>query len=96
MPTALPSEMRALTRAVHEEGGKICLQLVHCGGQTSAKIIGSRPVAPSAVEVKQYPELPAELSLATSQELIAFSAQGRHGPGNTVSMRCSSMPPMAT
>lgn len=27
------SEMRSLTKAVHDEGGKICIQLVHCGGQ---------------------------------------------------------------
>jgi len=27
-------EMMALTKAVHDESGKICIQLVHAGGQT--------------------------------------------------------------
>jgi 2,4-dienoyl-CoA reductase-like NADH-dependent reductase (Old Yellow Enzyme family) len=69
-------EMRALTRAVHAEGGKICLQLVHCGGQTSAKTVGSRPVAPSAVAVKQFPELPAELSAADIAALVTLFGEG--------------------
>ena len=73
---AFDGEMRALTRSVHAEGGKICLQLVHCGGQTSAKITGLRPVAPSAVEVKQFPELPAELSPGDIETLVAEFGAG--------------------
>ena len=69
-------EMRALTRAVHGEGGKICLQLVHCGGQASAKTSGSRPVAPSAVELKQYPEHPAELTTDNIAALVARFGEG--------------------
>jgi 2,4-dienoyl-CoA reductase-like NADH-dependent reductase (Old Yellow Enzyme family) len=67
---AFAGDMQALTRSVHAEGGKICLQLVHCGGQTSAKTTGLQPVAPSAVEVKQFPELPAELSTADIATLV--------------------------
>ncbi len=70
------AEMQALTRAVHGEGGKICLQLVHCGGQTSAKTAGGRAVAPSALEAKQYPELPAELTAADIAELVGRFAAG--------------------
>src|SRR5512136_787721 len=55
-------EMRRLVEAVHREGGKICLQLVHTGGQSSSAAAGRRPLAPSAVKVDQYPELPEELS----------------------------------
>lgn len=55
-------EMRRLTDAVHHEGGKVCLQLVHCGGQTSTAAAGGTPVAPSAVKVGQFPETPRELS----------------------------------
>jgi 2,4-dienoyl-CoA reductase-like NADH-dependent reductase (Old Yellow Enzyme family) len=69
-------EMRVLTRAVHGEGGKICLQLVHCGGQTSAKTAGCRPVAPSEVEVKQFPELPAALSVGDIATLVSLFAAG--------------------
>ncbi|MCM2356609.1 MAG: NADH:flavin oxidoreductase [Geobacteraceae bacterium] len=69
-------QMRALTRAVHGEGGKICLQLVHCGGQSSARVTGTRPVAPSAIEAKQFPELPAELPLADIEALVRLFGEG--------------------
>ena len=68
--------MRALTGKVHEARGKVCLQLVHCGGQSTSKAIGGRPVAPSAVEVKQYPEMPAELSLADIKALVDLFGAG--------------------
>jgi 2,4-dienoyl-CoA reductase-like NADH-dependent reductase (Old Yellow Enzyme family) len=60
---ASAAELRLLPRAVAHHGAKICLQLVHCGGQASARSAGRQPVAPSAVAAAQYPELPAELSI---------------------------------
>ncbi len=72
---AFAAEMKALTAAVHDQGGKICMQLVHVGGQTNSAIAGSQPVAPSAVQVVQFPEIPRELSRDDIAELIAlFSA----------------------
>lgn len=68
------SEMQELTSAVHQEGGKLCLQLVHCGGQTNSKAIGRQPVAPSALQAAQYPELPAELSPRDIGELVELFA----------------------
>lgn len=56
--------LRILPEAVHRQGGRLCLQLVHAGGQTSTKATGRRSVAPSAVKVEQFPETPAELSAA--------------------------------
>jgi 2,4-dienoyl-CoA reductase-like NADH-dependent reductase (Old Yellow Enzyme family) len=73
---AFADQLRALTRAVHAEGGKICIQLVHCGGQASSRVISCRPVAPSAVEVKQYPEIPTELSVADIEALVRAFAEG--------------------
>jgi 2,4-dienoyl-CoA reductase-like NADH-dependent reductase (Old Yellow Enzyme family) len=70
------AEMQALTAAVHREGGKICMQLVHTGGQTTAKAGGSQPVAPSAVQVAQFPELPAELTIGGIEEIVANFAAG--------------------
>ena len=67
---AFSNEMRAITGAVHGEGGRICLQLVHCGGQSSSKIIGRQPLAPSAIKVDQYPEMPEELTEADIHDLI--------------------------
>jgi 2,4-dienoyl-CoA reductase-like NADH-dependent reductase (Old Yellow Enzyme family) len=66
----LSGRMQALTHAVHAEGGKVCLQLVHCGGQSPSRAIGCRPLAPSAVEVKQYPEVPAELTGSGIEDLV--------------------------
>ena len=68
--------LAALAEAVHRESGRICLQLVHVGGQTIAKVAGSQPVAPSAVKVDQYPEMPAELSLSDIEALVACFADG--------------------
>lgn len=69
-------EMRALTDAVHRQGGKVCLQLVHVGGQTTARACGSQPVAPSPVKLDQYPEMPAELTTAAIREIVELFASG--------------------
>jgi 2,4-dienoyl-CoA reductase-like NADH-dependent reductase (Old Yellow Enzyme family) len=62
--------MESLTKAVHDEGGKICVQLVHAGGQTSSTVAGRQPLAPSAVEVAQFPEVPQELTLDEIREIV--------------------------
>lgn len=63
--------LRALTQAVHDAGGRICIQLVHAGGQTTAKTAGRRPLAPSAVKVEQYPEEPEAMSEEDIAEIVA-------------------------
>jgi len=74
------AEMRELTDAVHGEGGKICLQLVHAGGQTDSANAGSQPLAPSAVKVEQFPELPRAMTFADIQSVIkAFRKAARRG-----------------
>ncbi|MDT8441687.1 MAG: NADH:flavin oxidoreductase [Desulfuromonadales bacterium] len=70
------AEMRAMTEAVHAEGGKICMQLVHAGGQTDSRNAGRLPLAPSAVKVDQYPEQPEELSGDEIARLVAAFAAG--------------------
>ena len=72
-------ESAALTRAVHDQGGKICVQLVHAGGQTGSAVAGRQPLAPSAVEVDQFPETPQEMSREDIAEMVtAFrDAAGR-------------------
>lgn len=47
---------RLLTNTVHKRGGKIVLQLAHCGRQTSSKAIGYQKVAPSDVLHPFYPD----------------------------------------
>ena len=71
-------QMLALTGAVHNAGGKICIQLVHAGGQTDTVTAGRRPLAPSAVQVEQFPEIPQELSVQQIGELVeAFGAAAK-------------------
>ncbi len=40
--------LKKLTDAVHQEGGKIAFQLAHCGRQTTKKMTGQTPLAPSS------------------------------------------------
>jgi 2,4-dienoyl-CoA reductase-like NADH-dependent reductase (Old Yellow Enzyme family) len=69
-------EMKALTREVHNEGGKICIQLVHAGGQTDTANAGQQPLAPSAVEVEQFPEIPAELTKDDISDIVMAFGDG--------------------
>lgn len=69
-------EMRDLTKVVHEAGGKVCIQLVHVGGQTDSKNAGQRPLAPSSVKVDQFPDQPAELFKEEIARLVAAFAAG--------------------
>ena len=45
---ALLPGLRRLTRAVHDEGGRIVFQLAHAGRQTAPGLIGHKPLAPSS------------------------------------------------
>ncbi len=65
-----------LTRAVHDAGGKIALQIVHAGGQTDANAAGRQPLAPSAVKVDQFPEMPAELSKDEISDIVTAFGEG--------------------
>lgn len=68
-------EMRDLVRAVHQQGGKICIQLVHAGGQAYKESAGCQPVAPSSIEADQYPQLARELSTEEIGEIVEAFAQ---------------------
>ena len=71
MPGKMGIHTDDFTRAVHNEGGKICIQLVHAGGQTTAKAAGRRPLAPSAVKVGQFPEEPEAMNGREIHEIVA-------------------------
>jgi 2,4-dienoyl-CoA reductase-like NADH-dependent reductase (Old Yellow Enzyme family) len=68
---AFASDMKMVVDAVHTEGGAICMQLVHTGGQTTSKIIGRRPLAPSAIKVDQFFDTPAEMTKRDIDEVVA-------------------------
>jgi 2,4-dienoyl-CoA reductase-like NADH-dependent reductase (Old Yellow Enzyme family) len=70
------AEMRNLVRAVHQVGGKICVQLVHAGGQTNTKTAGRKPLAPSAVKVDQFPEEPEAMTGKDIEEIVRAFGDG--------------------
>lgn len=71
-------DYKKMTKAVHEAGGKIAVQLVHGGGQSNAEIAGRQSFAPSAVKVSQFPEMPAELTRDEISKIItAFGEAAR-------------------
>jgi 2,4-dienoyl-CoA reductase-like NADH-dependent reductase (Old Yellow Enzyme family) len=69
-------DFESLTSAVHNAGGKIAVQLVHAGGQADAKSIGRQPLAPSAVQVDQFPEMPSELTKDEIDDIVSAFAEG--------------------
>ena len=72
------NDFKKLTHAVHAAGGAIAIQLVHAGGQTTAKNAGRQPLAPSSVQVDQFPEIPAELTREDIHNIVvAFGAGAR-------------------
>ena len=75
---AFAPEYENLTLAVHEAGGKIAVQLVHGGGQANASEAGQQPLAPSAVKVDQFPEMPTELAKDEIGDIVtAFGEAAR-------------------
>jgi len=69
-------EMREMTATVHDNGGRICMQLVHAGGQTDSGVIGRKPLAPSAVAVEQFPEVPEAMTARDIAAVVAAFARG--------------------
>ncbi|MDD2499038.1 MAG: FAD-dependent oxidoreductase, partial [Desulfitobacteriaceae bacterium] len=59
-----------LVDAVHRYGAKIAVQLHHAGRQTSRSIMGSQPVAPSAVACPVSKDMPRELTTDEVYDLI--------------------------
>ncbi len=70
----IPS-LKGLTGRVHDKGGKIVAQLVHAGGQGNRKVSGHPPVAPSALSLPFYREVPAELDRAGIGRIVADFAR---------------------
>ncbi len=70
----IPS-FKKLVEAIHQEGGKIVIQINHAGRNTSPLITGSPIVAPSAIPCPVRMEMPKELSPEEIQKIIeAFGA----------------------
>jgi 2,4-dienoyl-CoA reductase-like NADH-dependent reductase (Old Yellow Enzyme family) len=66
----LAPQLRELCTAVHGEGGKLCMQLVHTGAQARVAA-GTRLLAPSAVEAPHYAGTPSEMTLQDIAEVVS-------------------------
>lgn len=69
--------LQAMTKAVHEKGGKIVMQLTHAGYFAFAKLTGQTPMAPSSVE--GFAKTPRrEMTLEDIQSVVkAFGAAAK-------------------
>ena len=68
-------QFQKLIQAVHDEGGKIFIQINHAGRQTHSSITGHPIVAPSPIPCPVRQETPRALSPSEIQELIrAYAA----------------------
>lgn len=63
-----------LTRAVHEEGGRIFCQLFNAGGRANGKITGTRPLAPSEIKGATASDLPGAIGERDIPEHVAAFA----------------------
>jgi 2,4-dienoyl-CoA reductase-like NADH-dependent reductase (Old Yellow Enzyme family) len=68
---SLVTGLENVPRRVHGRGGRIVTQLVHAGGQANRNFSGLPPVAPSAVSVPYYPEIPKELTPEEISDIVA-------------------------
>ena len=64
-----------LADAVHQYGGKLVGQIVHCGGQSEPDANqGRAALAPSAIASPGYRQVPAELAPADIEDIVASFA----------------------
>lgn len=80
---------RKVTQAVHEEGGKIFIQLWHVGRRSHSSVSGEQPLAPSAIKVPDQvfgplpeggfgmieTEMPREMTIQDIESTIADFVQ---------------------
>jgi 2,4-dienoyl-CoA reductase-like NADH-dependent reductase (Old Yellow Enzyme family) len=68
---------KKLTNAVHGYGGKVILQLSHAGRQTTSKVSGQQPWAPSAIlpKISMYYEKPREMTVAEIKSIAPKFAE---------------------
>lgn len=70
--------LRMLTKAVHQYGSRIALQLHHAGRQTRRTLAGAQPIAPSPLPSELIKEMPRALTIEEIQNLVeSFSAAAR-------------------
>ena len=75
---AVIAGLHEAARIAHEQGTRIGIQLYHAGRQTSVRVCGEQPVAPSEIPCPLLQELPRALDRAEIHALVrAFAAGAR-------------------
>ena len=75
---AVISGLHEAVRIAHDNGARIGIQLYHAGRQTTSKVTGEQPVAPSAIPCPLLQELPRMLDRAEIHALVrAFGNAAR-------------------
>ncbi len=67
--------LEELARIIHQGGAKAVLQLCHAGRQTTSKLAGAQPVAPSPIPCPRMREMPRELTVDEIGELVEVFAR---------------------
>ena len=67
---AVISGLHEAVKIAHDHGARIGIQLYHAGRQTTAKVSGEQPVAPSAIPCPLLQELPRMLDRAEIHALV--------------------------
>ena len=71
------ADMKALSGAVHEEGGTVCMQLVHAGGLSAYSAgAGKRLLAPSAIDSVHFSTVPEEMTQRDIDEIVVAFGEG--------------------
>ena len=69
-------ELERMVTAVHDAGGRMSLELAHCGRQTSSLVSGCQPVAPSPVPCEASGGyMPRELTVTEIAEVVGRFAE---------------------
>ncbi|UCF78016.1 MAG: NADH:flavin oxidoreductase [Candidatus Eiseniibacteriota bacterium] len=66
--------LRRIAEAVHDCGGRAAVQITHAGRQTRPEIIGTTPLAPSAIPYGLQKTVPHELSDEETEQIVEFFA----------------------
>lgn len=72
----LIGKYRELVDLAHENGTKIAMQIAHCGRQTFESVIGTQPIAPSAVFDTDTNVMPREMTEEDIERVIEDFVQG--------------------
>ncbi|NNK86015.1 MAG: NADH:flavin oxidoreductase [Desulfobacterales bacterium] len=72
------SKYRELVDRVHQKGAKIAMQINHCGRQTTEKMTGTQPIAPSPVKDQSMFVMPRAMTEEDIERIIeAFAEAAR-------------------